>query len=407
MEEPIQTRVIIVGVNGAMGQILAETFTSALDFQVVAGIDLFPAARKNAFPVFESFSQCDDVQADLLIDFSKPGALEANLQYALFHRLPIMIATTGYSEAQRHSIAAAAKDIPVFFTANMSLGVNLQLQLCQYAAKFFDNRADIEIIEKHHNRKVDAPSGTALLLADGINEAMGDVFRYQCSRHGNDCKRQPGEIGIHAIRGGNIAGDHEVSFITDEEILTISHHVETRKVFAIGALRAARFLRECPSGLYSMLDILAESEAVKKASVEADIDVITVKNASCTIGYLSRLIASLAKEGIEVDLLSQSAASQGRVDFSFSLKSGNLLAAEKCIRESTPEADYMVLRGLCKYTIYNANPFLSDGKMTGLLAAMTDRAIDILLLSMIDHRLVFFTEGEYQQQVTALIEQNI
>lgn len=404
MQRTEATRVLIIGVNGAMGQHLAQVFTEAPDFQVAAGIDLFPSARENAFPVYENPTDCKE-EIDLLIDFSKPGALDANLNYARSHQLPIIIATTGYSDTQKQLIAAAAKDIPVFFTANMSLGVNLQLQLCQQAAKFFGDLADIEIIEKHHNRKVDAPSGTALLLADGMNDAMGNIYHYQCERHGSDCKRKPGEIGIHAVRGGNIAGDHEVSFITNEEILTVSHHAETRKVFAIGALRAARFLIGRKAGLYSMLDVLAEHDAVKKATIEPDVSVITVKNASCTISYLSRLTASLAREGIKADLINQSAASQGRVNLSFSIKSGNLLAAEKCICEAAPDADYMIQRGLCKYTIFSPEPTIFNEQLARFLALMAGSYIDILLLSMLDNQLTFFTEGEYQQQVTAFIKQ--
>ena len=404
MQKTEATRVLIIGVNGAMGQHLAQIFTEAPDFQVAAGIDLFPSAHENAFPVYQTPTDCKE-KIDFLIDFSKPGALDANLNYARSHQLPVIIATTGYSDAQKQLIAAAAKEIPVFFTANMSLGVNLQLQLCQQAAKFFGDLADIEIIEKHHNRKVDAPSGTALLLADSMNEAMGDIYHYQCARYGGDCKRKPGEIGIHSVRGGNIAGDHEVSFITNEEILTISHHAETRKVFAVGALRAARFLLNQKAGLYSMHDILAESDAVKKAVIEPDVALITVKNASCTISYLSRLITSLTHEGIKADLLSQSAASQGRINLSFSVKSGNLLAAEKCICESAPDVDYMIQRGLCKYTLFSPESVLSNEKLTRFLSRMAGSYIDILLLSMLDNQLVFFTEGEYQQQVTAFIEQ--
>ncbi len=397
-------RVIIIGVNGAMGQLLAQTFSDAPDFEVVAGIDLRPDAYQNTFPVFEKISECN-IEADLLIDFSKPSALDANLNYARSHLLPLIIATTGYTEAQKRSIGSAAKDIPVFFTANMSLGVNLQLQLCQQAAKFFGELADIEIIEKHHHRKVDAPSGTALLLANGINDAMGDIYHYQCGRHGTDCKRKPNEIGIHAIRGGNMAGDHEVYFITNEEILTIAHHAESRKVFAIGALRAARFLIGHNPGLYSMLDMLAQSEATKKAKIESDTTVVTVKNASCTISYLSRLISSLAKEGIVADLLNQSAASQGRVDLSFSIKSGNLNAAEQCIKQSTPGADYMIQRGLCKYTIYSPEPSFSFDKLSDFLTCMANNYIDILMLSMVDNKLIFFTEGEYEKSVSTYIEE--
>lgn len=398
------TKILLVGVNGAMGHLLRETFTAAPEFEVAAGIDLAPDARENPFPVFPSLAECT-VEADLLVDFSKPGALDANLNYARSRHMPMIIATTGYSAAQRESIAAAAREIPIFFAANMSLGVNLQLQLCQQAAKFFGDQADIEILEKHHNRKVDAPSGTALLLADGMNDAMGGIYHYQCGRAGGDCKRKPREIGIQAIRGGNIAGDHEVYFITNEEILTIAHHSENRRVFAAGALRAARFLAGKPAGLYSMQDVLAQKEAAKKAKVESDVAILTVKNASCTISYLARLMAALSQAGIEANLLNQSAASQGRIDFSFALQSGNLLEAEKCIQQSAPGIDYMIQRGLTKYTVCGPDAVLSGKKCTALLEKLAARYIDILMLCMLDNKLVFFTEAEYQSEVAAFLDQ--
>ena len=244
MQKTEATRVLIIGVNGAMGQHLAQIFTEAPDFQVAAGIDLFPSAHENAFPVYQTPTDCKE-KIDLLIDFSKPGALDANLNYARSHQLPVIIATTGYSDAQKQLIAAAAKEIPVFFTANMSLGVNLQLQLCQQAAKFFGDLADIEIIEKHHNRKVDAPSGTALLLADSMNEAMGDIYHYQCARYGGDCKRKPGEIGIHSVRGGNIAA---VSY-THLDVYKRQPHC--RRLPSV----AAYMLHRLPSVLLSVLQL--------------------------------------------------------------------------------------------------------------------------------------------------------
>ena len=173
----MKKRVIIIGVNGQMGRNLVEAFSEDDDFSVVAGIDLNTSVA-NPFPVFTSLEKCT-VDADLLVDFSKPGALEGNLSYARKNNLPILIATTGYDEAQKKSIQIASKDIPVFYTANMSLGVNVQLQLVKKAAQFIGEQSDIEIIEKHHNRKVDAPSGTALLLADGINETLDNQYHYQ------------------------------------------------------------------------------------------------------------------------------------------------------------------------------------------------------------------------------------
>jgi len=400
------TRVIIIGANGAMGQLMAETIAETQDMQTVAGIDLFPDARTNAFPVFSSLAECSE-EADLLIDFSKPTALEANLPYALQHKLPIIIATTGYSAAQKQEIAKAAQEIPIFFTANMSLGVNLQAMLCQQSAQFFGDLAEIEIIEKHHHRKVDAPSGTALLLADAMNQAMDGKYHYQYGRGGNDCKRQPNEIGIHAIRGGNIVGEHEVEFITDQEILTITHHTENRKVFAIGALRAARFLLKQPIGLYSMKELLASNNKKSRLQIEENAAIVTVHKAPFTVSYFARLMKRFANAGIQAELISQSAASQGRMDLSFSIIAGNLRTVEQLIEESSPDISYMIQRGLCKYTVTGSQQIFHSDALNSFLAQLERNFVDILLLSVIGNTMVFFTESEHRLQVGAILAQTL
>ena len=399
----MKKRVIIIGVNGQMGRNLVEAFSEDDDFSVVAGIDLNTSVA-NPFPVFTSLEKCT-VDADLLVDFSKPGALEGNLSYARKNNLPILIATTGYDEAQKKSIQIASKDIPVFYTANMSLGVNVQLQLVKKAAQFIGEQSDIEIIEKHHNRKVDAPSGTALLLADGINETLDNQYHYQFGRGGNDAKRKPHEIGFHSVRGGNLAGDHEVLFIGKQETLTISHHTESRKVFAEGALTAARFILQQGIGLYSMQDIIASDTARAKAKVESNISVISIKDASCTISYLSRLMENLHKERIEVNYISQSSPSQGRVDITFTVKTGNLIAAENCVRNTSQDPEYMIQNGISKFTVYSPNDHIDSNILDRFTSLMQIANIDVMLFTIIDNTFTFYCETDRENDCLRIINE--
>ena len=248
-------QLIINGINGKMGKNLIAA-CNAQGVEIVAGIDkVLDAETVYPFPVFDDISKFEG-QADGIIDFSRPEALSSILGYAVKKKIPTVVATTGFDEAQKAYIQECAQKIPVFFSANMSLGVNLQLELAKTAAAFLGQNFDIEIIEKHHKMKVDAPSGTALLLADGINSVFNDEKVYEYGRHTKTEKRKPEEIGIHAIRGGTIVGEHQILFIGDNEVLEITHKAESRMVFANGAIRAAAFLLGKEPGLYNMSDIV-------------------------------------------------------------------------------------------------------------------------------------------------------
>ena len=205
------------------------------------------------YPDFASLPEAGDA----LIDFSSPAALDALLSWAVSAHVPCVLATTGYTEEQLAAIDEAAKRIPIFRSANMSVGIALLRKLAAQAAAALDGSFDIEIVETHHRRKKDAPSGTALMLYDALKAARpqsGPVF----GREGRSCARQAGEIGIHAVRGGTVVGEHEILFLGDEERITIAHSAESRAVFASGALQAAAFLQGKAPGLYTMDDLLAE-----------------------------------------------------------------------------------------------------------------------------------------------------
>lgn len=247
-------RIILSGCNGKMGRIIAACIKERDDCTVVAGIDIAGEAY-DVFPVFTSPEQCA-AEADAIIDFSHPSALLPLLSYAVERHIPAVIATTGLSDEQIAVVRETAKQVPLFFSFNMSLGVNLLCGLAKKAASILGGQFDIEIVEKHHNRKIDAPSGTALMLADEISTALTERPRYVFDRHSVRQKRGKEEIGIHSIRGGTIVGEHEVIFAGHDEIITLSHTAMSREIFATGSINAALFICGKPDGLYSMDDII-------------------------------------------------------------------------------------------------------------------------------------------------------
>lgn len=246
--------VILCGSGGKMGGYVANAIKEDTGMQVVAGVDKFNNSQ--SFPVFKNFSEIT-VACDLIIDFSHPASLDNMLEFAILKKIPLVVATTGYSEAQIESIKNASKEIPVFFTFNMSLGVNLICSLAKKAASILGDGFDVEIVEKHHNQKIDAPSGTAIMLANSINEVFGDTMNYEYDRHSKRQKRTKNEIGIHSVRGGTIVGEHDVIFAGHDEIITISHSAFSKEVFAVGAVKAARFIYGKKAGLYDMNSIMS------------------------------------------------------------------------------------------------------------------------------------------------------
>ncbi len=248
------TRILLSGCNGKMGTVIAKCVKERPDMQVVAGVDINTTGG-NGFPVYASADACH-IPADVLIDFSHPSVTGPILDYAVRQKLPTVIATTGLGQLQIAKINEAARSIPVFFTANMSLGINLMLELAKKAAQILENDFDIEIIEQHHNQKIDAPSGTALMLANAIGESLHNKPQYVYDRHSQRKKREKGEIGIHSLRGGTIVGEHEVIFAGRDEVLTIRHGAMSKDVFATGAINAAIFLIGKAPGLYNMSDLI-------------------------------------------------------------------------------------------------------------------------------------------------------
>ena len=238
-----------------MGGNIVDLLKDDSEARVVCGVDLHtPEGFK--VPVYASFNDVKE-SVDVIIDFSSPAALDGELEYAKAHNVPVVLASTGYTAEQLEKIEQASKQVAVFKTANFSLGVNLLVGLVKKAAEVLGENFDIEIVERHHNRKVDAPSGTALMLADAINDTLAEKREYVEGRSGI-VGRRGNEIGIHAVRGGTIVGEHEVMFAGEDEIVTLSHSARSKRVFAAGAIRAAKWMAGKPAGMYDMNDVLSD-----------------------------------------------------------------------------------------------------------------------------------------------------
>ena len=248
-------RAIMHGCNGRMGRVITEMIEKEPEMEIVAGVDAYPGTT-NTYPVFEKIKACD-VEADVIIDFSTATDVDELLDYAEEQKLPLILCTTGLSKEQLGKLDEAAKETAVLRSANMSMGINLLLKLLRDASKILAPAGfDIEIVERHHNQKLDAPSGTALALADAVNDALGQEYHYVYDRSERRQKREAKEIGISAVRGGTIVGDHEVIYAGTDEVIEFKHTAYSRAIFARGAVEAAKFLAGKPAGHYDMADVI-------------------------------------------------------------------------------------------------------------------------------------------------------
>ena len=248
--------IVITGANGKMGSVISQLIAERDDCKVIAGIDL-NTDRKEDFPVVKSPFDLK-TKPDVIIDFSHPSALDDLLSYCTMNGVPVVVATTGYTDEQVAKIKKTAEQIPVFFTFNMSLGINLLVELGKRAAAVLGGQFDIEIVEKHHNLKKDAPSGTAIMIAEALNNELDNKYHYVYDRHSVRKPREDNEIGMHSIRGGTIVGEHDIIFAGHDEVITLSHSAASKEVFANGSINAAIFLSNKEKGLYDMSDLLAD-----------------------------------------------------------------------------------------------------------------------------------------------------
>ena len=249
------TNIILCGCNGKMGAAVQNFVSQREDCAIVAGVDLSEKAN-GAFPVYSSLGEVKEF-AQVVVDFSHPSALSSILDFCRSHPgTAAVLCTTGYSAEQTKEIQEAAKELPLFYSRNMSLGVNLLIELAKKAEAVLGDTFDVEIVEMHHNQKIDAPSGTALMIADAINQERDESMQYVYDRHSQRKKREKREIGLHSVRGGTIVGEHQVIFAGQSEVLTLSHSAQSKELFASGAVNAAVFMEGKTPGLYDMSHLI-------------------------------------------------------------------------------------------------------------------------------------------------------
>ncbi|WP_294787256.1 4-hydroxy-tetrahydrodipicolinate reductase [uncultured Eubacterium sp.] len=249
------TKVIMNGCNGHMGHVISDLCEKDPEIEIVAGIDI-NAEQHYGYPVFANITDCD-VKADAIIDFSHVSCIDALMAYSVERQIPVVVCTTGLSTEQDALLKTSSEKVAVLKSANMSLGVNTLMELLQTAAKVLAPAGfDMEIVEKHHNQKLDAPSGTAIALADSMNEALDEAYSYKYDRSQELKKRDKYEIGIQAVRGGNIVGEHEVIFAGTDEVITFKHTAYSKAIFGKGAIEAAKYLAGKPAGFYGMADVI-------------------------------------------------------------------------------------------------------------------------------------------------------
>ena len=396
------TKVIICGANGKMGQVLKNAAEKSDNICIVAGVDKFPNGIQNGFPLYENIYDCKE-QADVIIDFSRPDALDANLDYAKQQGLCIVIATTGFNAQEKAKINDAADHIPVFFSANMSLGVNLQMQLSKKAAAFLGEAYDIEIVEKHHNQKVDAPSGTALAIADCIDEMFGEPKEYLCGRCTTTQKRGR-EIGLHAIRGGTIAGEHSVMFIGTDEIIEINHVAQSKQIFAYGALRAAEFICNKAAGLYDMNDIISQS-AVSNVYEHDGQAMVTLNDIAFSPSAIAKIFDGVAAQGIKLDIISQTAPHNGTVSLSFSMPCADINECVNIIKTQELADSMIVNDALSKLTVEGAGMQRQSGVAADLFNALSKENIGIYIISTSETEISFCVDAKKAKDAVRAIQE--
>jgi len=395
--------IVICGVNGKMGQTLAEAAGRTEGIRVAAGVDKFPQAHLNPFPVYGRIDDCRE-KADIVVDFSRPEALDTNVRFAKSHGIPLIIATTGFSEEEKQRIQEASETTPVFFSANMSLGVSLQMELARRAAECFGEAFDIEIVEQHHNQKVDAPSGTALALAEAINASFVNPKELLCGRCTRSEKRGR-EIGIHAVRGGTLPGEHSVLFIGPDEVLELRHTAYSRQIFAFGALRAAQYMAGKPAGLYTMADMISQS-AVTNIYKDDGQAMITLAGISAAPSAIAGVFDDVAAGGIKVDIISQTSPQDTRVSLSFSLPRADL---DNCLRilkrYEAHGASIIANAALSKLTVEGAGMQRQYGVASKLFGALATHNIGIDIITTSETKISFCVDsGRADEAVDAVAE---
>ena len=399
------TRVILNGCSGRMGTVITELIAKIEGIEIVAGIDVKETQRD--YPVYTSLQSCTDI-ADVIIDFSSPEGLSTWLPTAVSRKIPCVVATTGLSSDQIQLLEEASTTIAIFRSGNMSLGINLVQQLLQSATKVLGDRFDIEIIEKHHNLKKDAPSGTALMLADSINAVKIAKLQYVNGREGNDALRKSNEIGIHAVRGGTIVGQHEVTFAGQDELITIGHQAFSRQVFATGAIAATQYIHRQKHGMFSMQDMINESSAVTTLYTFPEEVLVSVDSLPREMAVISELYEILAKNDIFIDMISHTGASNGHISVSFTIKSKDRQITETLLQQlkiSHPDIRFDIMDNITKLTVEGPGMEFQSGIAYRVFSCMAKANIPIYAVTTSESKISYVSPTADTERSIAIIKE--
>ena len=367
-------KIAISGAAGRIGRTIFKSLIGSTEFEAVFGVDV-NGADDLPYPVYKSFA-ASLLDADVVIDFSSPAALDDILAYAAEKKAKLVLATTGYTPEQEKRVEYAANTVPVFRASNMSLGVNLLGSLAKEAAKFLGEDYDIEIVETHHNHKLDSPSGTALTLANEINSVRDNSLEYTYGRHEAKHRREKNELGIHAVRGGTVVGKHEVMFLGTGEVITLAHESENKEVFVRGALRAAKFLMNKESGLYDMTSIIAQNYAVTSVRTEADVALVTLPRID--FDEFLKLLDVIKRNDINLDMISHHFNPDDTAAVSFTLSGDDLTKAEGFIPADTL---CKTVRGAAKITAEGVGMEHRSGVAADVLTALRGAGAEVFAIT--------------------------
>ncbi|ADY12943.1 4-hydroxy-tetrahydrodipicolinate reductase [Sphaerochaeta globosa] len=382
-------RVILYGCSGRMGQVITTMVERIDNLCIVAGIDVCPSERE--YQVYPSLFTCP-VEADVLLDFSSPKSLHDYLDVAIERRLAVVVATTGLETLELNLLAAASEKIPVFRSGSMSLGVNLVQQLIKNAAKVLGEQFDVEIIEKHHNLKKDAPSGTALMLADSVNEGRTNKLRYVYGRHGNDSLRKNDELGIHSLRGGTIVGEHEVSFAGKDEVITIAHQAFSRQVFATGAVLATSYIFEKKPGMYTMQDMITAKSAITTLLAQPEQILVSIENIPRDMTLVTDLYGALASNDVFIDMISHTGATNGHIAIAFTINRKDLEKTRNVIAKLTEmqaQTKATISENITKLTVEGPGMEFQSGVAYKVFSCMAKADISIFAVTTSENKIEY------------------
>ncbi len=397
-------KVILSGCMGKMGRVIINETQKGDEFKVVAGVDLMAAnAVDFDFPVYSDIEKCKE-EADVIIDFSRPEALPQLLRYGQKKHIPMVLCSTGYNANDVRAVEYASENVAIMRSANMSLGVNLLMELSKSATNILHNNFDIEIEERHHNQKVDAPSGTAMMLADAINQAAGGDLEYVYDRHENRTARKKRELGMHALRGGTITGEHTVVFAGSDEVIELTHKAYSRSIFAHGALRAAKFIVTLPCGLYNMGSLLTQQNIVTNAySSESDaiISISNIKNAK----LVSDIFKALKENDIMVDIITQTVPVNGIYTLSFSVSKPLVEKSVGLISPLMTDETIEVLDHIAKVTIEGSGMEHHAGVSGDIFGSLQEKNIPVLLITTSETKITCCIPKEYKDQALEALKE--